>query len=170
MIESLQGLARGLVAGRLGFRIDEVMSGTHEFEAGFGPAGKLPMSFRVTWGPDDIRTWINPGSGEFLTQPLEGTVTVGGLCKDAPCKGRLELRYFDEHALRYTFEFLGCGVRYEYVGEKVNIRPWNLPISHTTCYGRLTEADTGRLVSRSVTHFRLHTAPAFVGSFRFTAA
>jgi hypothetical protein len=165
-----QGMMRVLSGEPFGFRMDEVMSGTHEFEPGCGPAGKLPLSFRVTWGPDDLRKWLDPRGGSFLTQPLTGTVTVGGLCQDAPCTGRLELRYFDEHALRYTLDFLGCGVPYHYVGEKVNIRLWNLPVSHTTCYGRLTDADTGRLVSRSVTHFRLSTVPAFLASLRFATA
>jgi hypothetical protein len=171
MREKLRELWRGLRGeGRVGFRMDEVMSGDHAFEPGCGPEGRWPMSFAVTWGPDDLRAWIDPGSGEFLTQPLEGTVTVGGLCDDAPCRGRLELRYFDEHALRYTFEFSASGVRYRFVGEKVNIKPWNLPVSHTTCYGVLTELDTGRLVSRSVTHFRFRTIPAFLASLRLAAA
>ncbi|NMC71683.1 MAG: hypothetical protein GYA57_16670 [Myxococcales bacterium] len=158
---------RGWLGPRpFGFRMDEVMSGEHTFEPGCGPAGRHPFEFRVTWGPDDLWTWIDPDDPHFLTQSLEGTVTAGGLCENAPCRGRLELRYFDEHALRYTFEFEAAGKRYRYVGEKVNIQPWNLPVSHTTCYGVLTEADTGRLVSRSVTHFRLRTIPAFLRSLR----
>jgi hypothetical protein len=39
-------------------------------------------------------------------------------------------------------------------------------VSHTTCYGVLTEAASGKLVSKSVTHFRLATAPAFLASLR----
>ncbi len=157
---------RGWFGGPIGFRMDEVMSGEHVFEPGHGPAGRHPFEFTVTWGPDDLWTWIDPDDPGFLTQPLEGTVTVGGLCESAPCRGRLELRYFDEHALRYTFEFEVSGRRYRYLGEKVNIQPWNLPVSHTTCYGVLTEADGGRLVSRSVTHFRFRTIPAFLRSLR----
>lgn len=168
---TLHDLWRGLRGERpVGFRMDEVMSGEHVFEPGCGPQGRHPMSFAVTWGPDDLRTWGDPRSGEFLTQDLEGTVTVGGLCGETPCRGRLELRYFDEHALRYTFEFDAAGRRYRYVGEKVNIRPWNLPVSHTTCYGVLTEAHSGRLISRSVTHFRFRTIPAFLASLRLAAA
>jgi hypothetical protein len=168
-VDKLNEMLRSLRDMRFGFRMDEVMSGTHVFEPGCGPAGRLPMSFTVTWGPDDVLRWVDPRSGDFLTQTLEGTVTVGGLCEDAPCKGRLELRYFDEHMLRYTFEFEVGGVRYRYLGEKVNIQAWNLPVSHTTCYGVLTEAETGRLISRSVTHFRLSAIPAFLGSLRLAA-
>lgn len=151
---------------RFGFRMDEVMSGDHWFEPGCGPSGKLPFEFRVTWGPDDIRTWANPFGEAFMCQPLAGTVTVGGLCENAPCEGTLELRYFDEHKLRYRFTFEAGGKRYRYVGEKVNIQPWNLPVSHTTCYGVLTEEDTGKLISKSVTHFRLKTIPGFLASLR----
>jgi hypothetical protein len=53
------------------------------------------------------------------------------------------------------------------VGEKVNIKLWNLPVSHTTCVGRVTELESGKLISTSVTIFRMRTLPAFLGSFRF---
>ncbi len=162
----IHNLVSMIKEGRLGFLMDEVMTGYHEFEPGFGEPGRKPIEFRVTWGPRNISEWINPRSDRFLHQPLEGVVSIGGLCENAPCKGTLELKYFDEHKIRYTFEFAVNGTRYRYVGEKVNIRPWNLPFSHTTCFGVLTEAETGRLVSRSVTHFRLRSAPAFLASLR----
>ncbi len=56
---------------------------------------------------------------------------------------------------------------YQYVGQKVDIRPWNLPWSHTRCFGHLTRADTGELVSTSLTRFRLRSAPRFLASLRF---
>ena len=151
---------------RLGFRMDEEMSGEHEFEPGFGEPGRKKMVFRGTWGPDDLFTWIDPRKPGFLTQGMEGTVTIEGLCDEAQFQGTLALRYFDEHTLRYTFEFKAKGKAYRFVGEKVNIKPWNLPVSHTTCYGVLTEKGTGRLVSKSVTHFRFRKAPAFLASLR----
>jgi len=80
----------------------------------------------------------------------------------------LELAYFTEGKIRYTFDFSAKGKMYRYVGEKVNIRPWNLPVSHTTCFGTLVEKESGRLVSRSVTFFKLHTTPAFMASLRFS--
>lgn len=152
--------------GNLGFRMDEVMTGWHVFETGFGEPGRRPMEFRATWGPDNLAEYLDPHSDGFLNQELAGTVTIDGLCADAPCKGTLELRYFGENILRYTFTFTAKKKKYRFVGEKVNIKPWNLPVSHTTCYGVLTEVRTGKLVSRSVTHFRLLTAPAFLASFR----
>ena len=160
--ESLGALRRGPV----GFKLHEVMTGHHEFEPGCGPPGRHPMVFRVDWGPRDVRAWLRRGTDTFLSQELEGRVTVGGLCDETPCLGALELRYFDERRIRYAFGFEVQGRAYRYVGEKVNIRVWNLPVSHTTCFGRLVEAETGRLVSTSVTHFRLRTAPRFLTSLR----
>jgi hypothetical protein len=152
---------------RIGFVMEEVMSGEHRFEPGFGDPAPRPMEFRVTWGPKELKDWINWRGDKFMWQELHGTVSIDGLCDNAPCDGTLELKYFSEHILRYTFTFTAKGKEYRFVGEKVNIQPWNLPVSHTTCYGVLTEAKTGKLVSKSVTHFRLSTTPAFLGSFRF---
>ena len=163
----MKNLSDCLEGVKKGFSINEVMSGDHEFVGEAGPEGRLPFEFRVRWGPPNVFKWLNPWSERFLRQPLAGTVTVGGLCEAAPCAGTLELRYFKDHTIRYTFDFEVEGVTYHYVGEKVNIKPWNLPTSHTTCFGVLVEKQTGRLMSRSVTHFRLATVPAFVGSFQF---
>lgn len=149
----------------LGFRMDEVMTGTHRFGDDAISANHF-MEFRVTWGPDDVRSWINPFSRGFMKQPLSGVVTVGGLCENRPCEGELSLEYH-KGRIRYEFFFIVDGVYYTFVGEKIGIRPWNLHDSHTTCYGALTETESGQLVSESVTHFRLATLPAFLKSFRF---
>ena len=151
----------------MGFRIDEVMEGTHEFEGQDEPGGPLPFRFSVTWGPPNLRAFLNPSSDTFGTAPLHGVITVGGLCEEVFCDGTIEIDYFGRHTIRYVFEFETDGTRYRFVGEKVNIRPWNLTVSHTTCFGTLLEADSGRLVSRSVTHFRLRTLPAFLASLRW---
>ncbi len=159
-----------LRAGRLGFRIDETMSGVHEFEPDCGPPGIHPMEFKVTWGARDLVEWLNPNGDAFMAVELDGTVTIDGLCENTPCSGSLELKYFDEHKIRYNFTFEVDAVEYRYVGEKVNIRPWNLPVSHTTCFGTLTEVDSGKLVSKSVTHFRMRTVPEFATSLRLAVA
>ena len=151
---------------RLGFALDEVMIGYHRFEPGFGPAGPLPMEFRVTWGTKNLRQYLDPKGDRFLVNDLHGRVSIELLCCDVPCGGTLEFRYLSEHEIRYAFDFQADSKMYHYVGEKVNIWPWNLPVSHTTCFGTLVEAETGKLVSRSVTHFRLRTLPAFLASFR----
>ena len=149
-----------------GFHMVERMIGRHEFEAKYGPPGKQPMEFSVRWGSQRLRSWLNPLGDRFMTNDLDGTVTIRGLCDRAPCKGTLELRYLKDASIRYTFEFEVDGMPLRYVGEKVCIRPWNLPWSHTTCYGRLVRTDTGELVSTSVLHFRLRTVPGFLTSLR----
>ncbi len=162
----LNDLRRMIKEKRIGFLFDEVMTGKHRFEPGFGPPGDKFMQFKATWGPKHFSEWINPFGEKFLIQELTGTVTIEGLCENAPMSGTLELKYFSERKIRYTFEFTIEGKKYQYIGEKVNILPWNLPTSHTTCFGRLTEKKTGKLVSTSVTYFKLKTMPGFLLSFR----
>ena len=151
-----------------GFSMDEVMTGTHEFLPGAGPPGTLPFEFRVRWGTSDMGEFLDPRGKNFMVNDMEGTVTVGGLCEDVRCSGTLELRYFKDQKIRYAFEFSVDGATYRFVGEKVNILPWNLATSHTTCFGTLTDG-TGQLLSRSLTFFRLRTAPAFLASFRLAS-
>jgi hypothetical protein len=169
-MSSLSDRVRSITDARFGFHVDEVMTGTHQFEPGFGAPGQHPMEFRVTWGTDDARTWFDPSSDKFMVNELHGTVTIDGLCHEAPCTGSLELRYFTERSIRYTFEFEANGICHRYVGEKVNIWPWNVLWTHTTCYGRTIEVDSGKLVSTAVLYFRLRTMPGFVGSLRFMHA
>lgn len=152
--------------GRIGFRMDEVMIGEHEFDPKFGSPGKRPMEFRVTWGPKHVLRWANPAHHGFMVGELEGTVTIDGLCDHTPCTGSLELRYLKEHKIRYSFGFKEGGQSYRYLGEKVDIHLWNLPRSHTTCFGRLFLLGTGELVSTSVTHFRIRSLPRFLASVR----
>ena len=152
--------------GRVGFLIEEEMRGEHEFEPAFGSPKKRPMAFQVTWGPRHLLQWINPAHDRFMVGDLQGSVTIDGLCYETPCTGCLELRYFKDHTVRYTFGFQVDGESYEYVGEKVNIHLRNLPWSHTTCFGRLTLQKTGELVSTSVTHFRIRSLPRFMASLR----
>ncbi len=150
----------------MGFHMNEVMTGSHEFEPAFGEPGKRPMEFRIEWGADRSLDWLNPFGDAFMSSYLKGTVCIDGLCTKTPCEGRFDLRYFKDGTLRYDFEFEVDGTGYHYVGEKVCIKPWNLLWSHTTCFGRLTRKEDGVLVSTSVTHFRFRTVPAFLLSFR----
>lgn len=151
---------------RVGFTLQERMEGDHRFEPGLGPSGDLPMSFDVVWGPRSVVEWLDPADPDYLRHELSGVVSIGGLCEGAPCRGTLELFYLSQHKIRYAFEFDARGQRYRYVGEKVNIRLWNWPVSHTTCFGRTTEVGSGRLVSTSVTYFRIARTLQFAASFR----
>ncbi|MDC0230847.1 SDR family NAD(P)-dependent oxidoreductase [Aureispira] len=152
--------------GNVGFKINEVMSGEHEFVR--GKKGKLPMEFNVEWGGKNLVDWANPFEEDFLCNDLEGTVTVGGLCENVPCKGRLELKYFTEQKIRYTFAFEVDGQEYEYIGEKRNIYPWNLQYSHTCCFGELRKVGSQKIISNSITHFHWDTLLDFLGSFELT--
>ena len=101
---------------RLGFAIDEVMTGYHRFEPGLGPSGELPFEFRVTWGPPNVARWLDPADDDFMIHELRGTVSAGGMDEDIPCEGTLELLYFTKHLIRYSFELVHQGERYRYVG------------------------------------------------------
>lgn len=152
---------------RVGFTMDEIMTGTHEFVEGKGPAGTHPMEFRVTWGHKSLPKWINPLGGDFMLSDLKGKVDVGGLAVDADCEGSLALRYVQDQTICYTFEFEDdAGKHYRYVGEKRDLRPWNLHRTHTTCYGEITDLDTDEVISRGTLYFRFSTLPGFLLSFK----
>lgn len=162
----LHDLKEMIAEKRLGFAMEEIMTGTHEFEPGQGEPGQKFMEFRGAWGPKHITEFLNPLGDKFFYNDLQGTVTIAGLCENVPMAGSLELLYFTEAKIRYTFTFEVNGLDYLYIGEKVDIRPWNLHRTHTTCYGTLSERDTGRIVSKSITYFRLASAPKFLLSLR----
>jgi hypothetical protein len=167
-VDRLDAFLKMLRERRIGFMLDEVMTGTHHFVNDSGPAGEHPMSFRVTWGTRHVASYLNPLNPGFMSNWLEGTVTVGGLVVDAPCRGTLDLAYFTEAKIRYTFDFKDeQGTPYRYVGEKVNLRPWNLHKTHTTCYGTIVNLKTNQEVSKSILYFKFETVPEFMASFRF---
>jgi len=151
-----------------GFQIHEIMSGEHEFVDGSGPAGKHKFEFKADWGPKNLVDFMNPGQEKFLLSELAGTVTIGGLCEDMPVAGTLQLRYFNDQKIRYTFDFEVNGIPYQYVGEKQQIYPWNLQYSHTTCFGEVKNMKTGKVISKSVTHFDMSDLPEFLGTFKLT--
>jgi hypothetical protein len=143
-----------------GFRTREAMRGHHEFHDGYGPPGRHPFVFRARWGPDRLREWLDPRQDTFLWQELDGEVLAGGLSDDwTPCRGTLHLQYFPQRRIRYDFDFEAGGRTFRYVGDKQNIRWWNLLVSHTTCFGVVTERSTDRLVSTGVTLFRMRDLP-----------
>ena len=150
----------------LGFQMDEVMSGTHTMveQDGTIRAG-LPFRFEITWGPNDIREWMNPFGKSFLSQPLYGRITVGGLCENVYCMGNLYLEYW-KGRIRYEIFFRHDGHNYKYEGHKTDIRPWNLHRTHTTCHGLLINLTTSHTISKSIVYFRLSTMPKFLMSFR----
>ncbi len=152
-----------------GFQIHEIMSGEHEFVDGAGPAGKHKFEFKADWGPKNLVDFLNPANDQkFLLSELAGTVTIGGMCENMPVYGTLQLRYIQDQKIRYTFDFTVDGEPYQYVGEKQQIYPWNLQYSHTTCFGEVKNLRTGKVISKSVTHFDLNDLPEFLGTFKLT--
>lgn len=154
------------VGGSLGFKIEEEMTGKHHFTEMSDLDGTHPMSFTAEWGPRSLSEWLNPSEDEFLTHPMVGTVSVGGLCLDEEFAGDMQLRYFEDASIRYEFDFDVDGTQYHYVGEKTDIRPWNLHRTHTTLRGEIIEVDSWTIISRSTLYFKLSSLPAMLLSFR----
>jgi hypothetical protein len=151
----------------VGFKMDELMVGTHTFSNGSFDGRELPLNFSLTWGNGNLLKFLNPGSDEFLKSEAKGFITVGGLVNKADCKGSLKLMYFSERKIRYELNFKGDdGRAYRYVGEKVNIWPWNLHKTHVTCYGTITDATTEKIISSSVVYFPLREMLDFLMSTR----
>jgi hypothetical protein len=127
------------------------------------------MEFYITWGPRDIKKWLNPFGKDFMKQSLKGYITIEGLCRNLPCEGTLTLDYH-KGEICYDISFVSYGQTYNYVGKKTNIRPWNLLVSHTTCYGTtfLKRSAGAAKLSHSTLFFNFSTLADFLKSFRIT--
>ncbi|MBU0992479.1 MAG: hypothetical protein KJ737_08305 [Proteobacteria bacterium] len=151
----------------IGFKLDEVMTGTHEFSEVGWPKGMHPFHYSLTWGNQNLLNFLNPFSKEFLSSETKGIITIGGLVNKAVCQGTLQMLYFSERKIRYDFTFKdNKGAPYRYVGEKINLWPWNLHKTHVTCYGTVTHLDTGKNISTSVVYFPYREIIPFIFSFR----
>ncbi len=155
-----------LVGGSLGFKIEEEMTGKHYFTEISDLDGTHPMSFIAEWGPKSLSRWLDPSEDDFLTHPMVGTVSVGGLCLDEEFAGEMQLRYFEDASIRYEFDFEVDGTDYHYIGEKTDIRIWNLCRTHTTLHGEIVEVDSRTVISRSTLHYRMMNLPSMLMSFR----
>jgi len=152
----------------IGFKLDELMTGSHHFTDGKTDREKeCPLLFNITWGNRNLFHFLNPFSREFLFNEARGFITVDGLVKKAVCTGTLRLLYFTERKIRYELHFKDeAGNPYRYVGEKRNLWPWNLHRTHVTCYGIITDLTTNITISESVVYFPYRETPAFLLSFR----
>jgi len=152
----------------VGFTMDEVMDGEHHFINGAGPQGEFPFSFQLNWGTENVEEFFDfSDKDSFMVANCTGTINVGGLEENVPCQGTLALKYISDQKLIYTLFFrTSNGKEYKYVGEKINLRPWNLHKTHTTCYGTIWEKDSNKEISKSTVHFRMNTIVDFVSSFR----
>lgn len=147
----------------MSFALTETMAGRH---TPVGGGRDRPFAFEVTWGPGRLRDWADPRSERFLWNRLAGRVKADGLCDWTPCEGTLSLDYAHGRIV-YAFDAVADGRPIRFHGEKVNIRPWNLSFSHTTCVGTLVDLDSGRLLSRVVATFKLRDLPRFAASLRW---
>jgi len=152
----------------IGFKMDEIMTGTHRFVGNADPEGEHPLHFSLTWGNKNIFNFLNPFSKEYSLSEARGFITVGGLVDKADCTGTLHLQYFTERKIRYEFTFKDDqGKSYHYLGEKRNIWPWNLHKTHVTCYGTITEVGSDKVISESVVYFPFREMVPFLLSFKF---
>lgn len=153
---------------RVGFKMDEVMEGTHRLKDGPLARVALPMSFRASWGSKNLGKFLfDFFRGRPAACELSGTANIEGLCQNAEVKGKLEFRYLVDATLRYEFEFYADGKPHLFVGDKENIRPWNLRRTHTTCHGIILDQSTHMIISISVVYFDPRTLPRFLASLRF---
>jgi hypothetical protein len=149
----------------LGFTIKETMTGWHEY-IGSSDMKRWPFEFTVECGMESLSSPTHDSDGG-LVMGLSGTVKVGGLCHETKCVGTLRLRYLQDATVRYAFVFKAGDRILRYEGHKIDIKPWNLLISHTTCFGTVTDLETGKFVSQGVTYFRFHTLPSMLTSVSF---
>jgi hypothetical protein len=149
-----------------GFRIDETMRGWHEPLD--EPGARRRFELRCSWGPDRLGEWLDPRGPGFLWQELTGTVEAEGLTAGpAPARGTLELDYLGARRIRYRVDFPRAdGAPLRFLGDKVELRPWNLLVSHTTCTGSIVELGSGRLLSTVALTFRLRDLPRMLLSLR----
>lgn len=142
-----------------GFKISEVLSGTHSF---INSNEQLPIKINITWS-NLLRRILK---GHFI---IIGFATIGGLCDNAKVYGTLTISYLKFNKIIYKFNILPKNLfdtGYIFYGEKVNIKPWNLLTSHTTCFGTITDYNN-KLISRAVLHFKFISLPRFLSSVRF---
>lgn len=153
-----------------GFAIQERMEGEGWLDFGSIELnrGTDPIYFDVVWGTKSIANLLynaykNNGNMEFC---LKGYINFGPVTygRELPCEGHLTINYL-QGFIQYVIIFTQNGKEYRYLGEKVNIKLWNLLTSHTTCFGIVTDS-CGQLFHRSVTHFRLSSIPKFISSFK----
>lgn len=100
---------------------------------------------------------------------LEGTVTVGGMVKNVPCSGTLEVQLarLRNKELVYRVDFEGPdGKQLSYYARK-NVRLRRLLTTMTTLRGRLYKG--ADVLGVAELTFDLKHLPGFVGSFRLFA-
>lgn len=132
----------------------ETMAGSFTDNSG----NKSPIVFTVKAMASKAKAFVT-GS----PMRLDGTMTVGGICRDVPATGSLEVRLLTHREIIYTLVFMGdCGATYRYVGKK-NVTALKLLKSMTTLRGELWREN--EVVGTAELSFSLRDIPEFVKSF-----
>jgi len=155
----------------IGCTTHEYGTGTHELIGAATGTGPLPIRFDLELRIGSLADFLNPRSEDDVRGMIQcqGTFSAEGLVHDVPCRGTLDLRLATENRLRYDLRFTGPdGQDLLFVGEKVNVRLWNLYRTLFTCYGTIYDQSTGEAISRSTVYF-YRSSPGFVTNLRLTA-
>jgi len=160
-----------------GFKISETMSGTHAFVGDYENCKiNLPLYFKIDWSyKNTLECLKRLVTMKPVTFEVKGRFFAEGLCDEIDCVGGMHLDYFGNHTISYCLEmrnpsysrvssFEKINEHYFFIGDKINIKPWNLLTSHTTCYGIITNGK-GELISKCKVFFKLRTLPAMLASF-----
>ena len=124
---------------------------------------RTPISFTVTA--------TAPGPEAFLTgatMQLSGTVTVGGIVRDAALDGTLSVNVLRGGEMVYEVTFADSdGSRYRFLGRKA-VRITNLLGTMTTLHGTLYRGTVA--IGAGSMSFSLRDLPSFLASFRLAGA
>lgn len=150
-----------------GFEFTEVMEGYH-----YMPAVKkesMPLKFTLKWGTENLKDTLNPNSNRYLQFAAAGILEADGIVTGGTRTfGLIHLNY-PENIIQYMLQFKSAERPpvndYVLVGEKMNIKWYNLPYSHTTCYTTIVNG-ADQLISRGVAFFKMKNALSFIKSFK----
>ena len=133
----------------------ETMAGTWIAPDG----GQAPMVFHASVRAPSPLAFLNGDAMAF-----DGTITVGGIARDVPMTGTIEVKVLTAGEMVYALEFRGKdGERYSYSGKKdVSLR--HVVSGMTTLRGTLYRGDVA--IGTGTVTFSLRDLPRFLTSFR----
>ncbi|MCK9596160.1 hypothetical protein M0R19_03180 [Candidatus Pacearchaeota archaeon] len=131
---------------------------------------KVPIKLNLTWN-SDLLSFINPIHIGFLRAYVDGTIQIDD--EEFTLFGTLTLKYFEDNSIEYHL-FIENFIKKSstkdsecltFIGKKINIKPWNLLFSHTTCFGTLLQ--NNELIADCYLFFNLKDLFPFLKSFKF---
>jgi hypothetical protein len=122
----------------VGFRFELHLAGKHEAADGKRRGG---AALRLAIGPNNFRHFLNRGHPDFLVQHVEGSVSLDGMCHEAPCDGRLT----------FSLSRASCEVEFDAEGRRARLTlevPTGLPREGSFwCNGSVVAVETGERIS-----------------------